>query len=340
MVGRGTRSRTAARKRKRGSMRVALFMGGRSGEHAVSLRSGAAVAGALEKLGHVRFEVVIEREAGARWPGGAGGVGAALAAVEAFAPDVAFIAMHGPDGEDGRIQGALELLGVPYQGSGVQASANGLDKIRTKAIFRQAGLPLAGDRALVASAPPDWAELAAALGLPLVLKTRASGSSVGVEVVRDVAALAARGAALLADNGALLVEEHLSGREFSGPVVEDEDGTPRALPVIEIRPRAAAFFDYEAKYTPGATDEICPAEVPGALESELRELALRAHVALGCRGYSRTDIMLASDGAPRILETNTLPGLTPESLLPRAATVAGLTFSGLVERLLLRALQP
>lgn len=320
-------------------MRVALLMGGRSGEHAVSLRSGAAVAAALDELGYAHFDVVLARDGGARWPGGAGGAGAALAAIEGFAPDAAFIAMHGPDGEDGRIQGALELLGIPYQGSGVQASAIGLDKIRTKAIFRQVGLPVAADRALVASAPPDWAELAATLGLPLVLKTRASGSSVGVEVARDLEALARRGAELLEDSGALLVEAYLSGREFSGPVLEDEDGTPRALPVIEIRPRAAAFFDYDAKYTPGATDEICPAEIPADLEAALRDLAVRAHVALGCRGYSRTDLMLDARGAPRVLETNTLPGLTAESLLPRAARVAGVPFPALVDRLLRRALR-
>lgn len=316
-------------------MKVALIMGGRSGEHEVSLRTGAEVAGALDALGHERFELVLGKSGGARWPGGAGTVAAGLVALEAAAPDVAFIAMHGPDGEDGRVQGALELLGIPYHGSGVQASAIGLDKARTKELFRLAGLPVARDRVIArGEEAPRWEEVAAELGLPLVLKTEASGSSVGVEVVADVAALAERGAALLAGTPRLLVEAYLPGREFTGPVLEDEDGTPRALPVIEIRPKTAAFFDYEAKYSAGATEEICPADIPEALEARLRELAVRSHTALRCAGYSRTDFKLDAHGEAHVLETNTLPGLTRESLFPRAARVAGLSFSALIQRLL------
>jgi len=322
-------------------MRVLLVKGGRGGEHEIALATGAEVARALTALGHEVFELVLERGergGGAHWPGGGGGVGAGLAAAEAWSPRVAFLAMHGEDGEDGRIQGALELLGVPYQGSGVQASAIGLDKARTKDVYRLAGLPTAPDRVLTRAEPRSWPALAADLGLPLALKTRSSGSSVGVERVDTVEGLAERGEALLASAEVVLAEAWIVGRELTGPVLEGEDGTPEALPTVEIRPRGHGFFDYAAKYTPGATDELCPAPIDPALEARVRELAVAAHRALGCRGYSRTDVMVDAAGRPYLLETNTLPGLTPASLFPKAAAAAGLTFPDLIERLLRRAL--
>jgi len=335
---------------RQATMRVAVLMGGQSGEHEVSLRSGAAVLEALHTLGHPAFAVTLLRQGGATTAspdGNTRGTSAAgLVALEAWQPDCAFIAMHGPDGEDGRIQGALELLGIPYQGSGIQASAIGLDKIRTKELLRAADLPIAAERVVHASSPSgvatDWSalapELSGALGLPLVLKTPTSGSSVGVEIVRTTEALAERGAALASEAGRVLVEQFVAGREFTLPVVETCDGFAEAFPVVEIRPKAASFFDYEAKYTPGATDEICPAPIEPALESRLRALGVAAHLALGCSGYSRTDCIVAPDGRIVLLEVNTLPGLTRESLLPKSAAVAGLTFADLVQRLLDRAL--
>lgn len=320
-------------------MRVAVLMGGRSGEHEVSLRSGQAVLDALRARGHEGLPVIFGRDGGAQvadQPPGTLTQG--LAALEGWQPDCAFIAMHGPDGEDGRIQGLLELLGIPYQGSGIQASAIGLDKVRTKEVLRSRGLPVAADRVVERGVRPDWDALAAELGLPLVLKTPASGSSVGVEIVGDREALARRGRALVDQAGRLLVEQFVRGRELTMPVVEREDGTPEALPCVEIRPKSAAFFDYEAKYTPGATDEICPAPIEPALESRLGALGIEAHRALGCSGYSRTDCIVREDGAVLLLEVNTLPGLTRESLLPRSAAVFGLSFADLVERLLRRAL--
>ncbi|MFO0750799.1 MAG: D-alanine--D-alanine ligase [Myxococcota bacterium] len=266
---------------------------------------------------------------------GGGSIGETLLALERWRPDVAFIAMHGPDGEDGRVQGALEMLGIAYQGSGIQASAVGLDKVRTKAVYRAAGLPVAKDR--VVSGRVDWRALAAELGLPLVLKTPASGSSVGVVIATTLDELAAQGQALVAEAGSLLCEQYVHGREFTAPVVEGPDGTPSALPAVEIRPVTAAFFDYVAKYTPGATDELCPAPIDPVLEAEIRALGLAAHRVLGCRGYSRTDLIVRADGRPVLLETNTLPGLTAESLLPKSAAVAGLPFPALVQRLLERA---
>ena len=322
-------------------MRVAVLMGGRSGEHDVSLRSGAAVLDALATLGHESLSLTFLREGGAQVGGHpATTTAGALLALEAWRPDCAFIAMHGEDGEDGRVQGALELLGIPYQGSGIQASALGLDKIRTKAILRAHGLPVADERVVQRGEATDWEALATALGLPLVLKTPASGSSVGVEIVPDLESRSARGEALVAQAGRLLVEAFVAGRELTLPVVEAEDGTPEGLPTVEIRPRTAAFFDYEAKYTPGATAEICPAPIDPTLESSLRALGVAAHRALGCRGYSRTDCIVAHDGRIALLEVNTLPGLTRESLLPKSAAAAGMSFPALVGRLLRRALAP
>lgn len=327
-------------------MKIAVLMGGRSGEHEVSLRSGRAVIGALFGRGHAVFALTFGRHGGATFgPVGNGDdaetegtIAASLVALEAWGPACAFIAMHGEDGEDGKIQGVLELLGIPYQGSGIQASAIGLDKVRTKQLLRAAGLPLARERVIDRTAPRDWDALVAELGLPLVMKTPASGSSVGVEIVPTREAAEARGEALLDEAGRVLLEQYVKGREFTLPVLEDPDGTPTALPVVEIRPREAAFFDYTAKYTPGATDEICPAPIPPALEAILGDLGLRAHQALGCRGYSRTDCIVTPLGEVALLEVNTLPGLTAESLMPRSAAVAGMDFTALVERLLARAL--
>lgn len=326
-------------------MKIAVLMGGRSGEHAVSLRSGAAVLNALEVLGWDAMKVVLTEDGRAQWPTGGGSIGEGLLALEAARPDCVFIAMHGEDGEDGRVQGMLELLGIPYQGSGVQASAMGLDKARTKDVLAMAGLPVALDQRLVAGPEQegfDKAELARLsekLGLPLVLKTLPSGSSVGVAIVRTVDELYATAATMVGPGETLLAERFVAGREFTLPVLETLDGQPQALPVVEIRPVSAAFFDYEAKYTPGATDELCPAPIDPELETRLRALGVLAHKALGCSGYSRTDCIVAPDGVVTLLEVNTLPGLTAESLLPKAALVAGLSFPALVERLVKRALR-
>jgi len=316
-------------------MKIAVLMGGRSGEHEVSLRSAAAVVNACEALGWESWRLTMTRDGRATWPHAEGSIGLALAALEAAAIDCAFIAMHGPDGEDGRVQGALELMGIPYQGSGVQASAIGLDKRRTKDLLRTAGLPVAGD--LILEGPTDWELVSATLGLPVVLKTLASGSSVGVAIARTQAGLVAEGQSMLA-SGLVVAEKFVAGREFTLPVLETLEGRPEALPVVEIRPKSAAFFDYEAKYTPGATEEICPAPIDSGLEAQLRALGVAAHQALACSGYSRTDCIVDPSGAVFLLEVNTLPGLTAESLLPKAAAAVGMTFPQLVERLVLRGI--
>lgn len=314
-------------------MKVAVLVGGRSGEHDVSLVTGQAVREALVRLGHETRSLRIERDGTTRWEEQPGTMAEGLASLAAWAPDVAFVAMHGADGEDGVIQGALELLGVPYQGSGVAASAVAMHKARTKVVYRQAGLPVARDWTLT-GAGVDWAQVEANLGLPLVLKTGVSGSSVGIEVIRDSESLASRGEAMLSGTDALVVEEWLAGREFTCAVLEDDQGLGHSLPCVEIVPRDGGWFDYETKYDPDAVDEICPCDISPALEEELRRLALLAHQVLGCRDYSRTDFILDSEGQPRLLETNTLPGLTPASLLPKAAAAGGLSFDELIARLI------
>jgi D-alanine-D-alanine ligase len=314
-------------------MKVAVLMGGRSGEHDVSLVTGAAVVAALGRLGREAWPLTFGKDGQARWPGGDGGVADALLALARARVDIAFIAMHGSDGEDGRVQGALELLGIPYQGSAVAASAVALDKLRTKQVFENVGLPVARDVRIRRGDRVDFAQIAADLGLPIVVKTAESGSSVGVEVVDSEAALASRVEALLKQSAALVCETWLPGREFTCAVLDGVDGRASALPLVEIRPREGRFFDYETKYDPNAVDELCPAPIPQDLADEMAALGVRAHRALGCRDYSRTDIKLDGAGAPRLLETNTLPGLTAASLMPKAAAAAGMSFDALIAHL-------
>jgi D-alanine-D-alanine ligase len=324
-------------------MHIGVLAGGPGGERDISLITADAVERALEALGWTPFRVNFgARGEPSRWPGGEGTPLEALAALERAKPDAAFIAMHGLWGEDGRVQAALELAGIRYQGSGVLASALAMDKIRSKEIFRAHGIPVAADLTV---SPPDQPEEAArvaarlvqALGLPLALKTPGSGSSVGVAIADTAEDVAATLVAFSADADRVLAEAYVSGREFTCPVVESADGTPEAFPVVEIRPRAARFFDRAAKYDPGATDELCPAPIPAHLEAALRETGLAAHRALGCAGYSRTDVRVDDAGRIVVLETNTLPGLTPASLLPKSAAAAGLPFPELIRRLLQRA---
>lgn len=314
-------------------MKVAVLMGGRSGEHDVSLVTGAAVVAALGRLGREAWPLTFGKDGRARWPGGGGSVAEALLALAGAGVDVAFIAMHGADGEDGRVQGALELLGIPYQGSAVAASAVALDKLRTKQVFESVGLPVARDVRIRRGDRVDPAGIAADLGLPIVVKTAESGSSVGVEVVHSEAALASRVEALLVQSAALVCETWLPGREFTCAVLDGADGRASALPLVEIRPREGRFFDYETKYDPNAVDELCPAPIPQDLADKMADLGVRAHRALGCRDYSRTDIKLDGAGAPRLLETNTLPGLTAASLMPKAAAAAGMSFDALIAHL-------
>ncbi|MFO0723278.1 MAG: D-alanine--D-alanine ligase [Myxococcota bacterium] len=321
--------------------RVAVIMGGRSSEHEVSLRSGAQVLKAIQE--DRPLPVVIGKDG--RWSIDGGppvSVGRALDQLQASC-DVAFLALHGAFGEDGTIQGLFEMAGMPYTGSGVLGSALAMDKVRTKLVYRQLGIPTPD---FVSITRRDWttrraeliAEVEGKIGFPSALKVACAGSSVGMRFPTSTASFVEGVQAIMAVSELALAERYVKGREFTCGVIELGTSEIRALPVTEIIPDAKyAFFDYEAKYTPGATREVTPAEIDAGLRDQIQAWAIRAHLALGCRDVSRTDVMVGADGLPMLLETNTIPGLTGESLLPQAARAAGISFPELVRGLVNRA---
>ncbi|RKH43217.1 D-alanine--D-alanine ligase [Corallococcus sicarius] len=297
------------------SKRVGVLFGGLSSEREVSLRTGAAVAGALRGLGYDVVDIDVGRDLPAR--------------LIAEKVDVAWLALHGRYGEDGCIQGLLEAMFIPYTGSGVMASAVGMDKVYAKEIFVSRGIPTPPYRAFAS------AEAALAEGdrlpfpFPVVVKPSREGSSVGVHIckTRDEYTAAVKEAATHA--GTLLVEQFIKGREVQGGVLDNE-----ALGVIEVK-AAREFYDYEAKYKAGSgTQYLFPAPLPPDLYARVNAVSLAAHVALGCAGGSRSDVIVTESGDVFLLEINTLPGMTASSLLPKIAAGRGIDFPALCERLL------
>jgi len=305
-------------------LRLALIAGGKSSEREVSLKSGAQVYQALnqDKYDIRRYDPLSDLERLVR---------------EARELDAALIIMHGRGGEDGSMQGLLDLLEIPYQGSGVMASALAMNKELSKAIYQHAGLKV--PRALIfdRAGAPSPQEIEAALGLPVVIKPVNEGSSIGISKAQTLAALETGLAAAFALDRRVLVEEFIQGTEVTGGVLGNSK--LQALPLVEIIPTDKYdFFDYEAKYQPGASHEICPARVNPELTKRAQECALTAHQALGCRGYSRTD-MLIRDQDIFVLETNTIPGMTATSLFPQGAKAAGIEFPDLLDTLINLALE-
>jgi D-alanine-D-alanine ligase len=294
--------------------KVAVLYGGRSTEREVSLRSGAACAEALRTKGHDVALVDVGLDVAER--------------LREVGAEVAFVSLHGRWGEDGAIQGLLESIGLPYTGSGVLASALGMDKVFSKLLFRDAGLKVIEYRVF----PHDRAAAISVadlpFGLPAVVKPGNEGSSVGVHIVRDPGTLAAACADAARYKGDILVERYVKGAEVNVAVL---DG--RALGAIEIVP-SNEFYDYEAKYTPGKTQYFYPARLPEPHVRRACEAAERAHDALGCSGATRVDFIVAPDGTPFILEVNTLPGMTATSLVPKIAAGNGLSFADLCDRIL------
>jgi D-alanine-D-alanine ligase len=305
-------------------IRLALIAGGISGEREVSLKGAAEVAKALdaEKYEVVRYDPATDL---------------ARIAADAEGLDVAFILLHGLHGEDGTMQGFMELLNIPYQGAGVLGSALAMDKNLAKTLYRLHDLPvaaweMAGREDIDA---PD--RLLAKLSLPLVIKPVRQGSSLGMSIVREQEQLPAALALAFEHDTEVMVEEFIQGREITVGVIGNKDLLP--LPLVEIIPDARYdFFDYEAKYMPGATREVCPAEVDEDIRKRAQQYGLTAHRALQLRGYSRTDMIVRGEEI-FILETNTIPGMTETSLLPQAAAAAGLDFSALLDRLVELALE-
>ena len=298
---------------------IALIAGGVSSEREVSLNSGDQVYAALdkEKYNIVRYDPKTDL---ARLVEDASGIDAAL------------IILHGPYGEDGTVQGLLELLSIPYQGSGVLGSSLAMNKLASKYLYEKANLPVPPYIPLQKGEPLQPAAWEKQLGLPLVIKPNEAGSSVGMTIVRSLDTISEAVEKAFAHDSTLLVEAYIEGIELTGGVIGNRD--LQALPIIEIIPDDEhEFFDYEAKYTAGVTQEICPARIDDEMTHKAQAYATVAHRALFCKGYSRTDMILR-DGEIYVLETNTIPGMTATSLLPQAARVAGLSFSRLLDRLI------
>lgn len=285
--------------------KIAVLLGGRSAEREVSLKTGEAVYGALISLGYNAVKIDAARD-----------VWSKLAEEK---PAKAFIALHGRYGEDGTVQGLLELMDIPYTGSGVMASAVAIDKIMAKDIFRQRGIPVAADY-----------QVEGPVTYPVIVKPSREGSTIGVTIVREEAGLNAALKEAARFDDSCLVEEFVEGRLLTIAVI----GKPaEAMPIVEVKAHGG-FYDYESKYTPGKTDYICPAALDPKTTEKLQAMAVRAHNSLGCEDVSRVDFILQDNGRFICLEVNTMPGLTETSLVPKAAAAAGLPFEELVERIL------
>lgn len=288
--------------------RVAVLAGGRSAEREISLKSGREVHAALRKLG-VLAELVDPAEVPVDTLTGFKRV---------------FIALHGRGGEDGVIQGVLEHLGVPYTGSGVMASAIGMDKVRTKLLWAGAGLPTPAFYVAGSAGAP-------ALGFPLMVKPAREGSSIGMRKVDNAQELAGAIAAAQEYDDEVLVERWVTGAEFTVAILGD-----RALPAIRLE-TPNSFYDFDAKYRADTTRYLCPCGLDEVQENELKALALRAFRAVGAEGWGRVDVMQDADGQFQLLEINTVPGMTDHSLVPMAARAEGLSFEALVAEILLSA---
>ncbi len=333
--------------------RVVVLMGGDSGERAVSMDSGRAVAQAIDGT---RFDVTCVAWNGALPSQGNRGerlgelpllhVGSSqlLDTLMKLQPDVTFIALHGGSGENGNLQAMLEKVGLRYTGSGPVASALGMDKVASKQLFERLGLVtprwLGLPKTDLDELGPQRLREAVVreLGLPVIVKPVAAGSTLGVTIIREAEAMEAAVTTALEFDTRVLIEELIVGVELTAGVMTRGDQV-EVLPLIEIVPKSAAgFYDYDAKYTPGHSDHVIPPRLNEATQQRVREVAAAACCALGCRGVARADFMVSGEGAPYLLEVNTVPGMTATSLVPDAARAAGIDFSALVHRIIADAL--
>jgi D-alanine-D-alanine ligase len=310
-------------------MRVAVLKGGRSLERQVSLRSGARVQDALERLGHEVLAIDVG--------------GDLVDRLTDSDPDVAFIAMHGRDGEDGTIQELLEVIGIRYTGSGVSACIRSADKVLAKHAMRDRGIPTpdfysfseTAFKALgAAQALPAMEDR---LSFPIVVKPASQGSALGIKFARTPADVPQALVAAFSYDRKVMLERHVEGRDLAISIIDD-GGAPRALPIVEAVPRDEDFYDFESRYEIGRTTFVCPAELNEAVSSRAGELALEVYDLLGLSGFGRVDLMLeASSGGLFVIEADPIPGLTETSLLPQAADAAGISFDELIERILIAA---
>jgi D-alanine-D-alanine ligase len=306
-------------------VRVAVLKGGSSLERQVSLRSGGRVEDALERLGHEPLPIDVGTDL--------------IAQLRDGSPDVAFLALHGRNGEDGTVQELLEILGIPYTGSGVLACIRCMDKVLAKHLLIEAGVPtpeffafseLAFRELGAAEALPQIEER---LAFPIVVKPAAQGSALGIKFARTADDVPSALVNAFSYDDKVVLERHIDGRELAVSMLE-EDGQPRALPIVEAVPTDEDFFDFEARYEIGRTEYRCPPDLPPAEAEAVTEAARATWTALGCEGFARADIMLPAEGGPQVLEVNATPGLTETSLLPMACEAAGIGFDQFVERAL------
>lgn len=335
----------------RKKLRVVVLMGGKSPEHEVSLLSGREVVRHLDPEKYEVLPLIVSKD-GQRWQLKAVAeflltAKQEISSVKDLAPtrkeiapdeipqwaDVVFIAMHGVFGEDGTVQGMLELGGIPYTGAGVLASALGMDKPIFRKVIKEAGITI--PKYLVLEKRDKIDEIWRNFKLPVVVKPSSQGSSVGVNIVHQKRKICSALDKAFSFGPRIMVEEYLVGTEVTCGVIGNNN--LQALPVVEIIPKKE-FFDYEAKYVFGMCEEIVPARISAELTKMVQETAIKVYRAIGCRGLGRVD-MIISRGKPYVLEINTIPGLTPNSLLPKEAATAGISFPRLIEKLIDFALE-
>ena len=303
--------------------KIGVLMGGLSGEREVSLRSGANCLRALLTKGYDAVSIDAVRDVAQR--------------LDEEQVEVAFLALHGRFGEDGTIQGLLEIMGIPYTGSGVLSSALGMNKIAAKKVVSATGLTTPDHYEVGAgeSAERAAAAIELSLGVPVMLKPVEEGSSLGVTKCVDVDSLRSDIKTARAEFGSVFAEQFVVGREITAGVLQRSAGT-EVLPILELVPKND-FYDYEAKYTEGLTEFVLPAQLPRPAYAAAQELAVAAFSAIGCRGYARVDMIVDQQGTPWFIEVNTLPGMTDTSDLPAQAAAAGISYEDLVETILLTA---
>lgn len=300
--------------------KILVLMGGYSEEREVSLRSGAAVLNALKNLGYDAAALDLK--------------GSSVQAIADYNPDLVFIALHGKDGEDGTVQGLLEIMGIPYTGSGVASSAIGINKVLTKKILMYERIPTAAFAILkkhdFISPERELQSLLENIGLPMVIKAATQGSSIGTFIVHQESDVLVAIEAAFQYDSEVLVEKFIDGIEVTSTIIGNE--LTRVLPLIEIT-SANEFYDFESKYTPGMCNHIIPARIEKHLQDKVADLSERVYKSLSCRGYARVDFIIDKTGNPFVLEINTIPGMTEMSLVPDAARAAGISFEELVERI-------
>lgn len=301
-------------------MKIAVLYGGVSKERDVSISSSKGIMKALEKNGHEVIGIDFHPDR--------------LQDIIELQVDMVFIGLHGKFGEDGSVQGMLDMLNIPYVGSGVLASSLAMDKFMAKKMFASESIPVAKDERYYIKQEADIAsvskDIRAKFNVPFVIKPNREGSTLGLTIVTDESEIEAAIKNAMQSDAFILVEQFIKGKELTVPVI-GRMGEESALPIIEIIPKNE-LYDYESKYAEGGSEHIIPAQIDDALTTKIKQYAVKAHQILGCETYSRADFLLTEDGTPYILEVNTLPGMTPTSLFPDSAATVDITYEAMIEQ--------